>query len=57
MKDDENRMSFINNIKIRDGKAYTIHSALSSKIEKLGGAECLNGFRSYGEKLKFNGWA
>ena len=34
MKDCENRISFIKDVEITDGKAYTICLVLSSKIEK-----------------------
>ena len=37
MEDGENRFSFIKNVEITDGKADTMHSALSSEIEKCGG--------------------
>ena len=34
MKNDENRISFIKDVKITDGKADTIYSAQSNEIEK-----------------------
>ena len=43
----ENRMSFIKDVEIRDGKADTIHSALSNEIEKCSGV----GFGSHGSSL------
>ena len=36
MKDYENRISFIKDVEITDGKAYTVCSALSNEIEKCG---------------------
>ena len=59
MKDDKNRKSFIKDVEITDGKAYTIYSVLSNEIEKCGegrfgndGANVTTGHKNVALKLK-----
>ena len=46
MEDGKNRIFFIKDIEITDGKADTIYSALRNEIEKRGGIVSLSWFGS-----------
>ena len=49
MEDGENRTSFVNDIKITDGKTDIIYSAL--RVEKCAGVEKLSWFRVDGASV------
>ena len=51
IKNCENRISFIKDVEITDGKADAIYSALSNKIEKCCGVENLSRFGSDGTSV------
>ena len=44
MKDNENRISFIKDVEITDGKSDAMYSALYNEIEKCDGIESLSRF-------------
>ena len=46
MRNGENRISLIKDVKITDGKADTIYSTLSSEIENCSGVQSLSRFGS-----------
>ena len=42
MEDDENRIFFIKDVEITDGKTFTIYSVLRTETEKCAVIECLD---------------
>ena len=55
MEGDKDRISFIKDVEIKDGKADTTYSALSNKTAKCGGAKSLSEFGS-NEASAIIGW-
>ena len=51
MKNNKNRLSFIKDVEITEGKSDTIYSVLNNKIEKYDGVESLNWFGSNGTSV------
>ena len=51
MRDGENRISFIKDVEVADGKADIIYSVLSNEIEKYGRVESMSGFGSDGPSI------
>ena len=51
IKDGENRISFIKDVEITDGKGDIAYSALSNEIERYGGISSLRGPGSDGARV------
>ena len=51
MEDDENRIYFIKDVEIADGKTDITHAALSNEIEKCGGVKSLSRYGSDRESI------